>query len=74
MSFYSKLNCTSSVICFSETWATSDLICNESSFQIGKQHCITSSKRIWQTGRLRMFVDKEISFKPSADPSKTQMM
>ena len=32
--FYSKLNCTFSVICFSETWATDNSICNDSNFQI----------------------------------------
>ena len=31
--FYSKLNCTN-VICFSETWATDNLNCNDSNFQI----------------------------------------
>ena len=30
--FYSKLNCKFSVICFSETWATDNLICNDSKF------------------------------------------
>ena len=32
--FYSNLNCTFSVICFSETWATDNSICNDSNFQI----------------------------------------
>ena len=32
--FYFKLNCTFSVIYFSETWASDNLICNDSDFQI----------------------------------------
>ena len=32
--FYSKLNCTFSVICFSETWATDNSISNGYNFQI----------------------------------------
>ena len=32
--FCSKLNNTFSVICFSETWATDNSICNDSNFQI----------------------------------------
>ena len=32
--FYSKLNCTFSVIYFSKTWATNNSICNDSNFQI----------------------------------------
>ena len=31
--FYSKLNCTFSVICFSETWATNNSIFNYSNFR-----------------------------------------
>ena len=31
--FYSTLNCTFCVICFSETWATDSSICNDSNFQ-----------------------------------------
>ena len=32
--FYSKLNCTFRVICFLETWATDNSICNDPGFQI----------------------------------------
>ena len=59
-SFCSKLNCTFSVICFSETWATDNSICNDSNFQI---------ENYTKGGGLRIFVHKEIYFKPRTDLS-----
>ena len=66
----SKLNCTFSVICFSETWATDNSICNNLDFQIENYTVsitITSNKSIWQRGGLSIFVQKEVNFKPCTD-------
>ena len=67
--FYSKLNCTFSVICFSETWATDNSICNDSNFQIENY---TVWHQVRESGRgagLSIFVHKEIYFKPRTDLS-----
>ena len=67
--FYSKLNCTFSVICFSESWATDNSICNDSNFQIENY---TALHQVIESGRgrgLSIFVHKEIYFKPRTDLS-----
>ena len=67
--FCSKLNCTFSVICFSESWATDNSICNDSNFQIENY---TALHQVIESGRgrgLSIFVHKEIYFKPRTDLS-----
>ena len=48
------------MICFSETWATDNSICNDSNFEI---------ENYTRGGGLRIFVHKEIYFKPRTDLS-----
>ena len=67
--FYSKLNCTFSMICFSETWATDNSICNDSNFQIENY---TVLRQVRESGRgvgLSIFLQKETYFKPRTDLS-----
>ena len=59
--FYCKLNCTFSVICFSETWATDNWICDDWNFQV-ENYTIRG-------GGLSIFVHKEIYSKPRTDLS-----
>ena len=65
--FFSKLNCTFSVICFSETWATDNPICNDSYFQIENYTVLDQVRESGRGGGLSMFVLKEVYFKPRTD-------
>ena len=67
--FYSKLNCTFSVICFSETWTTDNSICNDSNFQIENYTVLYQVRESGRGGGLSIFVHKEIYFKPRTDLS-----
>ena len=67
--FYSKLNYTFSIICFSETWATINSICNESSFQIENYTVLHQVRESGRRGGLSIFVHKEVYFKPHKDLS-----
>ena len=68
-SFYSKLNCTFSVICFSETCATDNSICNGSNFQIENYTILHQVRESGKGGELTIFVHKEVYFKPRTDLS-----
>ena len=57
--FYSKLNCTFSVICFSETWATDNSICNDSNFQIENYTVLHQVRESRRGGGLSIFVHKK---------------
>ena len=61
--FYSKLNCTSSVIYFSETWATDNSICNDSNFQIENYTVLNQVRQSGGGLGLSIFVHKEVYFK-----------
>ena len=65
--FYSKLNCTFSVICFSETWATDNSICNDSNFQIENYTVLHQVRESGRGGRLSIYMHKETYFKPRTD-------
>ena len=67
--FYSKLNCTFSVICFSETWPTDNSICNDSNFRIENYTVLHQVRESGRGGGLSIFVHKEIYFKPRTDLS-----
>ena len=67
--FYSKLNCTFSVICFSETWATGNSICNDSNFQIENYTVLRQVRESGRGGGLSIFMHKENYFKPRTDLS-----
>ena len=66
---YSKLNCTFSVTCFSETWVTDNSICNDSSFQIENYIVLHQVRESCKRGGLNIFVHKEVYFKPRTDLS-----
>ena len=57
---YSKLNCTFSVIYFSENWATDNSICNDSNFQIENYTVLHKVRESGGGGGLSIFVHKEI--------------
>ena len=59
-SFYSKTNCTFSVICFSETWATYNSICNDSNFQIENFTVLQQVRESGRGGVLSIFLHKEV--------------
>ena len=65
--FYSKLNCTFSVICFSETWAACNSICNDSNFQIENYTVLHQLRESGRGGGLSIFMHKENYFKPRTD-------
>ena len=70
--FYSKLNFTFSVICFSETWATDNSICNDfinSNFQIESYTVLHRVRESDRGGGLSMVLHKEIYFKPRTELS-----
>ena len=67
--FYSKLNCTSSVICFSETWATDNSICKDSNFQIENYTVLLQVRESGGGLGLSIFVHKENYFKLLTDLS-----
>ena len=67
--FYSKLNCTFSVICFSETWATDNSICNDSNFQIENYTVLHQVREYGRGGGLSINVHKETYFKSRTDLS-----
>ena len=58
--FYSKLNCTFSVVCLSGTWATDHSICNDSNFQIDCCTVLHQVRESGRGGRLSIFVHKEV--------------
>ena len=67
--FYSKLNCTFSVICFLETWATDNLVCNDSNFQIENYAVLYQVRESRRGGGLSTFVQREVYFEPLTDLS-----
>ena len=67
--FYSKLNFTFSIICFSETWATDNSICNDSNFQIESYTVLHRVRESDRGGGLSMVLHKEIYFKPRTELS-----
>ena len=67
--FYFKLNCTFSVICFSETWTTDNSICNDSNFQIENYTVLHQVRESGRGGGLSIFVLKGICFEPRTDLS-----
>ena len=67
--FCSKLNCTFRVICFSETWATDNSICNDWDFQRKNYKALHQVRESGRGGGLSIFVHKEIYFKPRTDLS-----
>ena len=58
--FYSKLNCMFRMICFSETWATDNSICNVSNFQIENYTVLHQVRESGRGGGLSIFVHKEV--------------
>ena len=58
------LNCTFSVIFFSETWSTDNSICNDSNFQTENYTVLLQVRESGRGGVLRI-----VYFKPRADPS-----
>ena len=67
--FYSKLNCTFSVIYFSETWVSDNSICNDLDFQIENYTVLHQVRESGRGGGLGIFVYKDIYFKPRTDLS-----
>ena len=67
--FCSKLNCKFSVICFSETRATDNSICNDSNFQIENYTVLHQLRESGRGAGLRIFVQEEVYFKPRTDLS-----
>ena len=52
------LNCTFSVIFFSETWSTDNSICNDSNFQTENYTVLLQVRESGRGGVLRIFVQK----------------
>ena len=67
--FCCKLSCTFSVICFSETWATDNSICNDSNFQIENHTVLHQVRESGRGGGITTFVHKEVYFRPRIDLS-----
>ena len=67
--FYSTLNCTFNVICFSETWATDNSICIDSNFQIENYTALPQVRESGKERGLVIFVHEEVYFKPLTDLS-----
>ena len=61
--FYSKLNCTFRLICFSKTWAADNSICNDSNFQTESYSILHQKRESGREGDLSIFVHKEVYFK-----------
>ena len=57
------------MICFLETWATDDLICNDSNFQIENYAVLYQVRESGRGGGLNIFVQKEVYFEPRTDLS-----
>ena len=57
------------MICFPETWVTDNSICNDSNFQIEHYTLLHQVRESGRGGGLRIFVHKEVYFKPGTDLS-----
>ena len=55
------------VECFSETWATDNLICSDSNFQIENYTVLHQVRESGRGGRLSIYMHKETYFKPRTD-------
>ena len=61
--FYSKLNCTFRLICFSKTWAADNSISNDSNFQTESYSILLRKRESGRGGELSIFLHKEVYFK-----------
>ena len=67
--FYCTLNCTFSVICFLETYATDNSICKDTNFQIENYTALHQVRKSGREEYLSIFVHKENYFKAPPDLS-----